>query len=160
MANLYKATILLGNRDLDGGDVPTPFYWGSLISLEPKNKDGNAVENPASMMLYNARAIASYLETAETISVLTVVLKARAISGLYDVVGFVDHEGNPDKDIAGILKALKTELDALGEPPVVEAKASTISRGDASKRSRERRSARAKGTAATASMVEEKAPLG
>lgn len=80
MSSIYKGCIRFGSKDLDGSEIPQTFYWGSLISSNPKDADGKPVSNPASFYVYGAN------KHKETGDIEQALLLTRGAEGLYDYV--------------------------------------------------------------------------
>ena len=122
MSTIYKALVLIGKADLDGGD--SKFNWAKVISTNPKNSDGEPVKNPGNIMLYGAKGMGQG-DCEE------VLLSARGVEGLFDVI--------PVDAAEKVLTKLNLEMADIPEVPLAESTSSTVSREEASKRARERR---------------------
>lgn len=125
VTTFVQGLVQFGQVNEDNND--TPFIWGTLISANPCDAEGNTVNNPASFMVYSFKGIKSG-------DMEQVVLIKRSIEGLYDLV----HQDNTQK----ILDKLKITIDDIPEIPVVEAEGSGLTRAEARERARERRMAK------------------
>lgn len=140
--SIYQALVLIGDASEDNGG--TPFRWGTVISKNPTNSEGETVKNPASILLYGSLAL-----KPGSIKRIAVVMKG--IPGLYTVV---DAESVSDLLTEMDLKDIKE----LPEIPVIESEVRPLSSEERAERRKKRGSRRAQNATTSTAVQEENVP--